>query len=218
MGENINVNNGEQNNNQSEQVELTKEAVLEYLGSNVDAYKSVVEEYLSTEQGKNLIQPKLDSFFSKGLETWKINNLDKIVSEKVAELNPQETPEQRRIRELEEKLNRQETISKQSQIKNLAVNYLSEKKMPTSIAEYIKADTEEGVRNTINNLEIEWTLALDEAVTNRFKKAGTNPKGESASNTDPSAITKEKLLAMSLKETTDFYNKNPQLFRQLMGS
>lgn len=199
------------------EVVLTKEKVIDYLNSDNNIYKEVVEEFLTTEQGKNFIQPKMDSFFSKGLETWKINNLDKIVSEKVAELNPSETPEQRRIRELEEKLNRQESATKQTNLKNKAINYLSEKKMPTSIAEYIKADTEEGVRNTINNLEIEWTLALDEAVTKRFKEAGNTPKGATSSNKDTGAMTKEKLMSMSVKESTEFYNKNPQLFRQIMS-
>lgn len=196
----------------------SKDNVKEYLTKDVETYKQVVAEFLETEQGKNFIQPELDRFFSKGLESWKVNNLDKIVSEKVAELNPQETPEQKRIRELEEKLSRQEMNTKQQSLKNLAINYLSEKKLPTSIADYLKADTEEGVRNAINNLEIEWTVALDGAVSSRFKEAGKSAKDGTKSNIDSSTVTKEKLLNMTVKESTEFYNKNPQLFRQIMGS
>lgn len=204
-------------NESSEKVELTKEQVATFLENNADTYKEVVDGFLKTETGRNYLQPELDRFFSKGLESWKVNNLDKIVSERVAELNPQETPEQRRIRELEEKLSRQEMGRKEEQLKNLSIKTLSEKGMPTSIAEYLRADTEEGVRNTINNLEIEWTLALDTAVTNRFKEQGKTPKNSTQANTSDS-MTKEKLLNMSVKDSTEFYNKNPQLFRQIMNS
>ncbi len=202
---------------ETEKVELTKEQVASFLEENVDSYKEFVDGFLKTETGKNYLQPELDRFFSKGLESWKVNNLDKIVNEKVAELNPRETPEQRRIRELEEKLSRQENGRKQEQLKNLAIKTLSDKGMPTSIAEYLRAETEEGVRNTINNLEIEWTVSLDNAVTKRFKEQGKTPKNSTQANTSDS-MTKEKLLNMSVKESTDFYNKNPQLFRKIMNS
>ena len=61
-------------NEVSEKVELTKEQVASYLEENVDAYKEVVDGFLKTETGRNYLQPELDRFFSKGLESWKVNN------------------------------------------------------------------------------------------------------------------------------------------------
>ena len=37
-----------------------------------------VESFLNTDEGKKMLQPKLDTNFAKGLDTWQKNNLDKI--------------------------------------------------------------------------------------------------------------------------------------------
>ena len=78
---------------------MTFEELLKELKQfeNTDEYKNFISglinddrvtAYLDTDSGKKLMQPKLDSYFSKGLETWKTNNLDKLVNEKVKELYP----------------------------------------------------------------------------------------------------------------------------------
>ena len=43
--------------------------------------QEAVEQWLGTDEGKRFLQPKLDSFFTKGLQTWQEKNIDKIKSE-----------------------------------------------------------------------------------------------------------------------------------------
>lgn len=213
-----------ENTNNANNKELTFEDVLGFLQSNseseeVKSYTETnVKKYLDSERGKLYLQPKLDSFFSKGLESWKAKTLPSIIDEEILKRNPTETPEQKRIRELEEKLNRQELNTQRNAIKATSMKVLNSKGMPTSFADYLTFDTEAGARNAINNLELEWTVALDKAVTERLKTNGKNPKGQENAGFDPKGMTREKLLKMPLKESTDFYNNNPDLWRTIMNS
>jgi hypothetical protein len=57
-----------------------------------------------------------DKHSGKSLETWKTNNLQKLIDDEVAKRKPSETPEQKTIRELSEKF---EKIQKESLRKDL---------------------------------------------------------------------------------------------------
>lgn len=70
-----------------------------------------VRDFLDTQDGKTLVQPMVDSRVTEGIETYRKKHFEPEVSkrlaarlsEEMAKLNPTETPEQKRIRELEEK-------------------------------------------------------------------------------------------------------------------
>ena len=55
--------------------------------------KDQLESYLDSEEGKKLLQPRLDKYFTKGLETWKANNLKKEVEAEINKRFPPETEE-----------------------------------------------------------------------------------------------------------------------------
>ena len=93
--------------------QITFEQVQEILTSNEELAKKVTSSlltpevitgYLESDEGKKLIQPKMDSYFSKGLDTWKNNNLQKLIDDEVAKRNPAETPEQKAIRDLQQQM------------------------------------------------------------------------------------------------------------------
>ena len=42
-----------------------------------------VEAFLETDEGRRLLQPRLDKYFTKGLKTWQDNNLEKEVQARV---------------------------------------------------------------------------------------------------------------------------------------
>jgi hypothetical protein len=66
-----------------------------------------VSAFLGTDEGKALIQPMMDSRVTEAIKTYKSGHYEKelkaAVAAEILKLNPQETAEQRRIRELEEK-------------------------------------------------------------------------------------------------------------------
>lgn len=50
-----------------------------------DFTKEELDLFFGTEEGKQYLQPVLDRHFSKGLETWKTNHIEKIVEERACD-------------------------------------------------------------------------------------------------------------------------------------
>jgi len=142
-----------------------------------------------------------DSFHTKGLETWKANNLKKLVDEEIAKVNPQETPEQKKIRELEKRLNEEAAARKKESLKNLAIKKLSEKKLPVDIVDNLIGSDEEST---------EKTLAAYEQALESYKKALTEQllknNGRDPINPDPAPgmITREQAREMAKKDPAKF--------------
>ena len=63
----------------------------------VEINAEVVEKFLGTPEGQKMLQPRFDSYFSKGLQTWQEKNIDKI---KETERETIKTEMQQRIDEL----------------------------------------------------------------------------------------------------------------------
>ena len=142
-----------------------------------------------------------DSFHTKGLETWKANNLKKLVDEEIAKVNPQETLEQKKIRELEQRLNEEAAARKKESLKNLAIKKLSEKKLPVDIVDNLIGSDEEST---------EKTLAAYEQVLESYKKTLTEQllknNGREPANPEPASgmISKEQAREMAKKDPAKF--------------
>ena len=52
-----------------------------YIGGLINADR--VGKYLESDDGKKYIQPTLDKYHSKGLESWKASSLPKILDEEI---------------------------------------------------------------------------------------------------------------------------------------
>ncbi|MDA7028461.1 DUF4355 domain-containing protein [Bacillus sp. CLL-7-23] len=146
--------------------------VKAYLGEISAVSADKVKGFLETDEGKQLIQPKLDQYFSKSLETWKANNLDSLVDAKVKELYPEETEEQKRIRKLEQELENQRKESQREKLMNKAVSYASEKGLPTDLVAYFLGDDEDTTMNNLGKLEEKYNAAVQKAIDEKFKENG----------------------------------------------
>lgn len=110
-----------------------------------------VNNYVSTDDGMKWLSKHNDSFFNKGLETWKQNNLKTIIDEAISKANPKETPEQKQIRELTERLNKKEADEKRQTLLNKSYVLAVEKKLPKDILEHFLGDDEQ---TTISRISI----------------------------------------------------------------
>lgn len=136
-----------------------------------------------------------DSFYTKGLETWKANNLKKLVDEEIAKVNPQETPEQKKIRELEQRLNEEAAARKKETLKNQAIKKLTEKGLPVDLADYLIGQDEETTDQALTTYE----KALE-----NFKKSVTEgilkTKGRVPAQTETEPQNIDALIEKALKE------------------
>ncbi|MEC1647098.1 DUF4355 domain-containing protein [Bacillus halotolerans] len=162
------------------------EEVKSYLNELSAVSADKVNGFLDTEEGKRLIQPRLDSYFTKGLETWKANNLDALVDAKVKELYPEETEEQKRIRKLEKELEDQKTAAQREKLLNKAVSYASEKQLPADVVEFFIGEDEESTMKNLGAFEEKYNAALQKAIESKFQENGRDVQSGSNETTNQS--------------------------------
>lgn len=137
--------------------------------------KELVPDFIETEEGRKIIQPILDKTVSKGIDTWKSNHLSELIEEEVAKRNPEETPEQKQLRELKTQMSQLQKEKSIESMKSLGLQICNEKNLPSSMVNFFVADTPEQTRNNINLLEIEFKSAVEKAVEGRLKTTAHTP-------------------------------------------
>ncbi|MED4820491.1 DUF4355 domain-containing protein [Bacillus atrophaeus] len=160
------------------------EEVKAFVGELSAVSADKVEGFLETDEGKRLIQPRLDSYFTKGLETWKSNHLEGLVDSKVKELYPEETEEQKRIRKLEKELEDQKTAAQREKLLNKAVSYASEKQLPSGVVEFFIGEDEDSTMKNLGVFEEKYTAALQAAIDGKFKENGRDIDSGSSTPTN----------------------------------
>lgn len=147
-----------------------------------------VEGFLETDEGRKLLQPRLDQYFTKGLNTWKEKNLEKLVEERVKELYPEETEEQKRIRALEKKIEEAERRERQKELLNKAILAATEKGLPTDMVQFFVGEDEDTTLSNLNMFEEKYKAAVQKAVDEKFKANGTEFKEGGTGSTQTISI------------------------------
>ena len=143
-----------------------------------------VNAYLESDSGKKLMQPKLDSYFSKGLESLKANNLDTIVSAKVKELYPDADPKDVEIADLKAKIAEQERAATVAALTNTALKYAHDNNLPDSIIPYFIGKDEDETNKNLETLKKEFTAAVGSAVDSKLKGGSYTPPDDDSEPLD----------------------------------
>jgi hypothetical protein len=130
---------------------------------------------LDSETGAKILQPRLDKYHSKGLETFKANNLPKLIDDEIAKRYPGESEDQKRIKKIESDLENQKLTATREKIKNMALTKLSENKMPAGLADLLIADDEDTFTSKFNSVKTIWDRELDARIKEELKKNGRTP-------------------------------------------
>lgn len=172
-----------------------KDDVKAYLGELSAVSADKVKGFLETEEGKKLIQPKLDAHFTKGLETWKTNNLETLINDEVNKRNPGKSPEQIKIEELTKKIEDAENARNREALVNKALKVAKEKNLPDGVIDFFIGENEEGTLANLTKLEEEYTKAVQAAVDIKFKENGrivsTGGGGTNSGTIDMGALAAE---------------------------
>lgn len=160
-----------------------------------------VESFLEQKEGKKLLQPKLDKYHTKGLDSWKTNNLDKLIADKMKELNPAQSPEQIELAQIKQQLTQIENEKTREVLKNKALTVATEKNIPTSVIDYLIGADEESTVANLGTFETAMKSYVDLEVKTRISDSSYVPP---AGNDGAKVFTKEQVSAMSVDEI----NKN----------
>lgn len=148
-----------------------------YISGHVNADR--VTKFLGTDEGKKYIQPQLDSYFTKGLETWKTNNLDGLVDAKVKELYPDADPKDTELAAVRAELEKMKAESVRKDLTNKALTAANEKGLPIDLIDFFIGADEKTTTANLSRLEKAFTDALGAAVEKKLKdNSHVPPEGD----------------------------------------
>ncbi len=177
--------------------------VKSYLNELSALSEDKVRQFLDTDGGKKFLQPRLDQHFTKGLETWKANNLDKLVDQKVKELNPTKNPLEIKVEKLEKTL-------KMKEIKEKALVKAHQDGLPTQLIDFFLSDDSEKTEANLNTFKDVFDQHLQNKTKERLKEDGIDPKG---SLQQPKIFTREQLQGL----TQEQYKANEEAIDKLLS-
>ena len=164
---------------QVEQVEETKAVVDEPKADLINKENLTLEELKNIINGnegfKAWLSSEKDRHFSTSLNTWKENNLSKEVEKEISKRYPAETEEQKKLRDLELKLQSMEQESKMKEIKANTMRVINDKKLDSEILDFVLSETEEVTISKIDKLESLIDRLATQRVEEKYKQANTTP-------------------------------------------
>lgn len=162
---------------------------------------------------KTWLQSEKDRHFTKGLETWKEKTLPSVLEEEIKKRYPEETEEQRQIRELKQKIEQMEREKMRESLRAKAKDFAVEKKLPAHLVDFFIADDEEKTQGNLEYFEKAWNEAIQTAVGETFKQNGREPYKSPNQQHMDNPWRKE---TFNLTKQAQILKTNPELAKQLM--
>ncbi|CXV43119.1 DUF4355 domain-containing protein [Staphylococcus aureus] len=147
-----------------------------------------VKGFLDTEEGKRFIQPELDRYHSKGLESWKEKNLENLIEQEVQKRNPEQSEEQKRISALEKELEKRDAEAKREKLRSNALGKAQELNLPTSLVDRFLGDSDEDTEQNLKALKETFDKYVQKGVESKFKSSGRDVKESQNQDLDPSNV------------------------------
>lgn len=194
-------------------IEENKESeVLKKYAGGTEITPDGVKAFLATDEGKRLIQPTLDQYHDKGLKTWKENNLKTIVEDEIKKRFPDETEEQKRIRNLEKMIEDERKARSSREIENKATKLLVENSLSLDFVPFISADSEEEVVSKVSAMKKIVDAEVQKAISEKFKESGRVVTQTDLDKVKKNPWSKE---SFNLTEQARILREDPQLAEQL---
>lgn len=159
-----------------------------------------------------------DRAVSKGVNTFKENNLQKLIDEAIkSKSNEGKTPEQIALEEIQAKY---EAMEKQMKMKDLESKYkdtLSEKGLDTRLMKFILSENEEDITKNIEFFTDIISSNTNLKVNERLNESSYKPKNNKDLNNNKT-MTKEELLNKGIFYVSKFQEENPEEYKLIMNS
>lgn len=212
---------------QGQQVELSPEVIVGAIEANPELAQAIqphvltkdaVSSFLKTDEGLGVVAPMIDQSVSKGINAWKEKNLENIVQERLAELNPAETPEQKQLKQMQAQMAAIQKDKQMLEMRGVAQEALAKAGLPASLAGYVLSDNPEAVKHKVSELDIEIQNIVSGIVDQ--KVAGIAAKAAPTNTDDMSGLggskNVERLTDLTVEEATELARTNPAKYRQLV--
>ncbi|WP_381418610.1 DUF4355 domain-containing protein [Staphylococcus hyicus] len=162
--------------------------VKDYLNGLKTVSVDDVKGFLDTEEGKRFIQPELDRYHTKGLESWKEKNLENLIEKEVQKRNPEQSEEQKRISALEKELEKRDAEAKREKLKSYALGKAQEMNLPPSLVDRFLGDSDEDTEANLKSLKETFDKYVKEGVEAKFKSSGRHVREAQDNDLDLSNV------------------------------
>ncbi|GCD10460.1 DUF4355 domain-containing protein [Clostridium tagluense] len=189
------------------------EEVKNYIGGFNKIDMNGVKSFLETnEEGKGYLNSYSDSKVTKGIETFKTNNLQKLIEAEMLKKNPSLTPQELKIQELEKKFTDMEKSKTKTEQMSKYKDVLQQKKIPSNMVDFLIDDDETVTEANITLFEDSMKSYIEEAIKTKFGSNVHIPSDATATTT--STISQEEWNAK--KNDLDWYAKNKKQIYESM--
>ena len=172
---------------------ISEEVLSQLTAEDIDAI-------VGTEVGTTYLNSKLDSARSKAVQTFKEGKMLEYVetakkeateglrAELEKKYNPQKSPAELKIEELERKLIEREQAEIRKAMELLITNEGAKAGIPTDLLSYMSAsiigETEDKTLENMTNLKVVWESAMNSSIEQKFKEAGKDKRRNPAGKED----------------------------------
>ncbi|AUN03415.1 hypothetical protein RSJ19_10975 [Clostridium botulinum] len=148
---------------------------------SLDNFKNLVA---TDKDFKSFMDSEKDKYNSKALDTWKTNNLQSLIDEKIKELYPEDDPKDLELKKLQQEMENMKKETLKKELTNKALKIATEKGLPTDLVDYFIGQDEEATNKNLETLEKVFTDKLETTVKERLKdnsytppSGGSDPEG-----------------------------------------
>lgn len=162
--------------------------------------------------GNKELQGLFDKKVTAGIETFKKGGMQKLIEAEVLKrTGKNETPEQKEIRELKERLDKADQERAKAEMVAKYKDVFNEKKIPSTMLDFLLGEDEETTGANIELFENSMKQYIDSEVKNKLGASEYKPPVESGQG----GITKEQFRKMSYKEKLELYNNDLETYNKL---
>ena len=169
-----------------------------------------IEKYVTEdEEGKKWFDSVKDKHFNKALETWKSNNLTKLIDDEVKKKFPSKDEKDIEVENLKVEIEKMKQEKLHEALTSKAIKIASDKNLPLNLVDFFIAQDEEATVNNLKVLEESFNKEVQKAVEKRLKNEGYNPPKDTSGNT----LTLETIKNMSQAEINNNWDKVKEILK-----
>lgn len=169
-----------------------------------------IEKYVTEdEEGKKWFDSIKDKHFNKELDTWKSNNLTKLIDDEVKKKFPSKDEKDIEVDNLKVEIEKMKQEKLHEVLTSKAVKIASDKNLPLSLVDFFIAQDEDATVNNLKVLEESFNKEVQKAVEKRLKNEGYNPPKDTSGNT----LTLETIKNMSQAEINQNWDKVKEILK-----
>jgi hypothetical protein len=159
----------------NKELENGNKEVLEYINTLKDKdLESRVSDFLETDAGQKLLQPRLDRHAEKHMQSWKKNNLEKLVNEELEKISPPKDSKELEISNLKKEIEKMQNEVSISNKLNEVRKALRNDNIPEGLAEFIVDLSDDVVSKRLDIVSTSFE-EYKSTVLKKFDKASAKP-------------------------------------------